>query len=66
MKMEDDDMNREEKCADCLWFVQSPSGVHGFCKVNPPVFTGIDDNGRPRFFNPVVSPHNFCSLFEED
>jgi hypothetical protein len=61
----DDDMNREEKCSDCYWFVQSPTGVHGFCKNGPPVFTGTDENGRPKFFNPVVSPHNFCAEFEE-
>jgi hypothetical protein len=61
----EEDMNREEKCAACYFFVQSPTGVHGFCKRFPPVFTGNDENGRAKFFNSVVSPHNFCGEFEE-
>jgi hypothetical protein len=61
----DNDMTREEKCSECYWFVQSPAGSHGFCKRNPPVFTHVDPEGRPKFFNPVVAPHNFCGEFEE-
>jgi hypothetical protein len=68
LKVRDDmeeDMTRDEKCGACYFFVQSPTGVHGFCKRNPPVFTGADENGRAKFFNPVVSPHSFCGEFEE-
>lgn len=61
----EEDMNRDDKCASCYFFVQSPTGVHGFCKRFPPVFTGVDDNGRAKFFNSVVSPHNFCGEWEE-
>lgn len=61
----EDEMNREEKCSQCYWFVQSPAGEHGYCKRYPPVFTGCDDRGRQKFFNSVVSPHSFCGEFEE-
>jgi len=65
MENDVDMANREEKCVDCYWFVQSPAGEHGYCKSLPPVFTGSDEKGRAKFFNPVVSPHSFCSMFEE-
>jgi hypothetical protein len=52
-------------CENCQWYNPSHAGTHGYCKVNPPVFTHLDENGRPRFFSPVVSPHNTCSLFED-
>lgn len=55
----------EDTCTDCCYFVESPAGTHGYCKRYPPVFTHKDDNGRPRFFNPVVSPSNFCGEFKE-
>ncbi len=58
--------NNDEACKQCLFFQGSPSGIHGFCKRFPPVFTHIDEEtGRPRFFNPVVSPYSFCGEFED-
>jgi hypothetical protein len=63
MKMEND-MTRDEQCRDCYFFQQSPSGVHGYCKRYPPMFTGTE-NGRAKFHNAVVSPHSFCGEFEE-
>lgn len=54
----------DERCVECLFFQASPSGSHGYCKQSPPVFTHIDEHGRPRFFNPVVSTHNWCGKFE--
>lgn len=51
-------------CVECHFFQPSPSGGHGYCKRFPPVFTNIDEHGRPRFYNPVVSPHSFCGEFE--
>jgi|APGre2960657404_1045060.scaffolds.fasta_scaffold00613_9 hypothetical protein len=61
----EDDLSREEKCSDCIFFVQSPSGLHGYCKRYPPVFTGADERNRVKFHNPVVSPYSFCGEFEE-
>ena len=48
-------------CDNCRWYVKARAGTHGFCKVDPPVYTYCDDTDRPRFYNPVVSAHNFCS-----
>lgn len=56
---------KEEVCENCAWYSPSHAGTHGYCKVRPPVFTNLDENGRPRFYNPVVSPHSFCALWEE-
>lgn len=56
---------REEQCLHCYFFALSPSGSHGYCKRYPPVFTNLDPEGRPRFFNPVISPFSFCGEFEE-
>ena len=58
--------SKVEICGGCYFFQGSPSGTHGFCKRYPPVFTNMDDDGRAKFFNPVVSPHSFCGEFEED
>jgi hypothetical protein len=55
----------DERCLDCFFFKPSPSGSHGFCRRYPPVFTNLDENGRPRFWSPVVSPHGYCGEFEE-
>lgn len=63
--MEEDMGNDGEKCVKCYFFQQSPAGEHGYCKRYPPVFTGTDERGRPKFFNSVVSPHSFCGEFEE-
>lgn len=52
-------------CDNCHWYVEANAGTHGYCKRNPPVLTGHDDRGRPRFFNPVVGPNNFCGEFKE-
>ena len=57
--------NNDENCAGCLFFQGSPAGTHGFCKRFPPVFTNLDDAGRPKFFNPVTSPFNWCGEFED-
>ena len=54
-----------EKCVDCYFYQGSAGGSHGFCKRNPPVFTHLDESGRPKFFNPVTAPHNWCGEFEE-
>lgn len=54
----------DERCLECLFFQASPSGTHGYCKRFPPVFTNVDEHGRPRFYNPVVSQHSFCGEFE--
>ncbi len=55
---------RTERCMECYFFQPSPSGSHGYCKESPPVFTNVDPEGRPRFYNPVVSPHGWCGRFE--
>lgn len=55
----------EDTCENCHWYRASHAGTHGYCRVNPPVFTNLDERGHPRFYNPVVSPHSFCSLWEE-
>jgi hypothetical protein len=52
-------------CENCKWYTESHAQTHGYCRVMPPVFTHLDDRGRPRFFNPLVSPHSYCSLFED-
>lgn len=57
--------NNVEACGQCLFFQGSPSGSHGFCKRFPPVFTNMDAEGRPKFFNPVTSPYNWCGEFED-
>lgn len=59
-------MSKSESCAKCYFFKSSGSGSHGFCRRFPAVFTHIDEEtGRPRFFNPVVSPYSFCGEFED-
>lgn len=58
----------EEKdpiCENCNWYTPSHAGTHGYCRRFPPVFTHLDDNGRPRFYNPTTSPHNHCGEFED-
>lgn len=55
----------EQTCEHCNWYVAASSQKHGFCKSRPPVFTRIDEKGHPRFYNPVVAPHNFCSEWDE-
>lgn len=52
-------------CGTCMFFEEHSSKQHGFCKFEPPVFTGNRD-GFARFFNPVVSPNSFCSKYEPD
>lgn len=59
------DKENDNVCEMCRWYTSSTSGTHGYCRVMPPVFTHLDDRGRPRFFNPLVSPHSYCSLFED-
>ena len=54
-----------EVCCECAFYVEAPAGRHGFCKVAPPVFTGRDEDGYPRFYNPTVSPNSFCREWEE-
>ena len=58
--------NNDDSCAGCYFFYGSPSGTHGFCKRYPPVFTNMDGDNRPKFFNPVTSPFNWCGEFEEE
>lgn len=58
-------MKIEEICQNCRWYVESGSTKHGYCKRFPPVFTKNDDQGRPRFYNPVISPNSFCGEWEE-
>lgn len=55
----------EKVCENCNWYMASHAGTHGYCKALPPVFTHQDEQGRPRFFNPIVSPSSFCSLWAE-
>lgn len=57
--------NNDEACGSCFFFQGSASGSHGFCKRFPPSFTHMDNEGRPKFFNPVVSPYSFCGEFED-
>jgi hypothetical protein len=57
--------DKPEKCVECYFYQGSPAGSHGFCKRYPPVFTHLDEAGRPKFFNAVVAPHNWCGEFEE-
>jgi hypothetical protein len=57
--------NDGEACGLCYFFQTSSAGSHGFCKRNPPVFTHLDPEGRPKFFNPVVAPHSFCGEFSD-
>jgi hypothetical protein len=52
------------RCEECRWFSPAVSGNHGYCKIDPPVFTHVDEENRPKFFNPVVSLHGFCSNWE--
>jgi len=57
-------LNDEDKvCESCNWYSPSHAMTHGYCKRFPPVFTNLDDRGRPRFFNPVVSPTNHCGEY---
>lgn len=53
-----------EVCLNCRFYHESHAGTHGYCKASPPVFTNLDEQGRPRFFNPVVGPNNWCGLWE--
>lgn len=55
----------DERCLDCFFFKPSPSGSHGYCRRNPPVFTNLDEHGRPRFWSPVVSPNGWCGEWED-
>ena len=54
----------EEICQNCHWAIMSKSGKHAYCKRFPPSFTKNDENGYPRFFNPIVAPHSFCGEWE--
>ena len=56
--------NDGEACGRCYFFQTSPAGSHGFCKRLPPVFTHLDDALRPKFYNPVTAPHNWCGEWE--
>jgi len=59
-------VSKSETCETCHWFSAAHSLQHGYCKVDPPVLTHIDqETGHARFNNPVVSPHNFCSKWED-
>lgn len=53
-------------CANCIFYVASTSGKHGYCREAPPVFTHVEPNtGFAKFWNPVVNPNNWCGHFEE-
>jgi hypothetical protein len=53
-----------ECCEECIFWKAAPSGQHGYCRESPPVFTTLDEAGRPKFYSPVVSPWNWCGRFE--
>jgi hypothetical protein len=56
-----------DACKNCRWYWQAPTNTHGYCKLDPPVFTHVEEGTqRPMFFNPVVGPNNHCSHFEAD
>ena len=54
----------DEACLDCLFWKASAAGTHGFCRRFPPIFTNIDEHNRPRFWNPVTGPSQWCGEFE--
>lgn len=56
---------KDDVCSNCAWYSPAHAITHGYCKRMPPVFTHLDDAGRPRFYNPITSPHNYCGEFEE-
>jgi len=54
----------EQTCKTCRYCKTGTRERLGYCRLDPPVFTGNNDEGYPRFFAPVVTLDNFCASWD--